>query len=156
MGKEGKMGRSSCATASALELVGDRWSLLLIRSYVFAGNREYSDFLEMPERISTNILASRLAWLTELDIFIKIKHPTNKKKFYYEITEKGFDLVLVVLELARWGWTYLPETWAPPAIKEAFLRDRDAFKLDWRAKVRFETERYLKEADSNARPAPLR
>ena len=150
MGKEGKIGRSSCATASALELVGDRWSLLLIRSYIFVGNREYSDFLEMPEGISTNILANRLTWLTEVGILTKNDHPTNKKKFYYDITDKGFDLILVVMELARWGWTHLPETWAPPEVKASFLRDRDAFVLEWKALVQSETEKYLREAGASA------
>ncbi len=59
MSKEGKICRSECPSARALELIGDRWSLLLIRESVFMGRREYGDFLKMMEGISTNVLADR-------------------------------------------------------------------------------------------------
>ena len=127
MGKEGKIGRSSCAAASALELIGDRWSLLLIRSYIFGGSRDYSAFLEIPEGISTNILAHRLAWLTEIDVFHKHPHPSNRKKYYYTLTDTGFDLILVVMEIARLGLTHLPGTWSPPEITRAFVEAREGF-----------------------------
>jgi DNA-binding HxlR family transcriptional regulator len=147
MGKEGKMGRSSCAAASALELIGDRWSLLIVRAYIFGGCREYSNFLEMPEGISTNILANRLTWLVEIDILTKHCHPTNRKKFYYDITEKGLALIPVIMELARWGWTHLPGMWTPPEIKRSYTDDREAFETEWKRSVRATTESYLQSAN---------
>jgi DNA-binding HxlR family transcriptional regulator len=155
MGKEGKMGRSRCAAASALELIGDRWSLLIVRAYIFGDCREYSNFLEIPEGISTNILANRLTWLVEIDILTKHGHPTNRKKFYYDITEKGLDLIPVIMELARWGWTHLPGMWTPPEIKRSFLNDREAFESEWKLSVRATTERYLQSAKSTVQTFPI-
>jgi len=146
MGKEGKMGRSNCATASALEIVGDRWSLIILRDIIFIGRREYNDLIKLNEGISTNILASRLAWLTDSGILIKHRHPTNKKKFYYEITEKGLDLIPVIMDLAQWGWKHIPGTWSPPEVKSSFLKDRDAFVKDWKERVKKQSQIYLKEA----------
>ena len=74
------MGRSNCATASALEIVGDRWSLIILRDIIFIGRREYNDLIKLNEGISTNILASRLVWLTDSGILIK--HLTEKTVNY--------------------------------------------------------------------------
>ena len=146
MGKEGKFGRSNCSTATALEVVGDRWSLLLVRDYIFAERREFGDFLELREGISTNVLSSRLAWLAESGIFVKHAHPTNGKKFYYEITPKGFDLIVVIMELARWGWAHLPEVWSPPQVREAYLKNPKGFVADWRKRALKRSADYLAEA----------
>jgi len=135
-----------CATASALEIVGDRWSLLIIRDFIFVGRREYNDFLEIREGISTNILASRLAWLTDSGIFTKHQHPTNKKKYYYEITEKGFDLIPIIMDLAEWSWKHIPNAFSPPEIKKAFKKNRNDFIKEWNKKVKAQSKNYLKEA----------
>ncbi len=146
MSKEGKRGRSNCATATALEIVGDRWSLLIVRDFIFRGRREFGDFMELQEGISTNILTSRLEWLTEEGILSKHPHPTNKKKYYYEITEKGFDLVLVIMDLAQWGWKHLSGACSPRAVKRLFKRDRDEFVKVWREEVNKRSKEYLREA----------
>jgi DNA-binding HxlR family transcriptional regulator len=150
MGKEGKMGRSNCATASALEIVGDRWSLIIIRDFIFGGRREYSDFMELREGISSNILVNRLKWLTEVGIFIKHTHPANKKRHYYEITDKGSDLILVIMELARWGWAHIPGAYSPPEAKRLFKQDPKAFVREWKKRVKKRSEEYVAEAETQA------
>jgi DNA-binding HxlR family transcriptional regulator len=146
VGKEGKMGRSNCATASALEIVGDRWSLIIVRDFIFGGRREFADFMQLREGISSNILVNRLKWLTEAGIFIKHQHPANKKRFYYEITDKGFDLILVIMELARWGWAHIPGAYSPPRAKSLFRRDPKAFLREWKKQVKKRSEEYVADA----------
>jgi DNA-binding HxlR family transcriptional regulator len=149
--KEGKMGRSNCATATALEIVGDRWSLVIIRDFIFVGRREFSDFMELREGISSNILVNRLKWLVESGIFIKHTHPANKKRHYYEITDKGFDLILVIMELARWGWAHIPGAYSPPQVKSLFKRDPKAFLREWKNRVRERSGEYVAEANAQRR-----
>ena len=146
MTKEGKFDRSNCATSLALEIVGDRWSLLIVRDFIFAGRREYADFLEMREGISTNTLAGRLEWLVESGIFTKHGHPTNRKKYYYTITGKGFDLILIIMDLAQWSWKYLPGAFSPPNVRRGFSKDRAAFVEEWRKRVRRRSDEYLASA----------
>ena len=146
MSKEGKICRSECPSARALELLGDRWSLLLIRESVFMGRREYGDFLQMMEGISTNVLADRLEKLVRGGIFTKHPHPTNKRKSYFEITDKGFELLPVLMELSKWGEKHIEESVAPPDIQGGFNRDRTEFMVTWRENVRQRNHAYLQEA----------
>ncbi len=146
MGKEGKICRSECPSARALELIGDRWSLLLIRESVFMGRREYGDFLKMMEGISTNVLADRLGRLVNAGIFTKHPHPTNKRKAYFEITQKGFELLPVLMELSKWGEKYIEDSVAPPEIQGRFNRDRAEFMVVWKENVQQRTAEYLEDA----------
>lgn len=147
MKKKEQLSQDKCATATALEIVGDRWSLLIIRDAIFAGRYEYKDFLEIREGISTNILASRLLWLTDSGIFTKHPHPTNKKKYYYEITEKGFDLIPVIMSLAEWSWKHIPNAFSPPEIKKMYKKDPTSFLSEWKKRVKQRTLTYIKEAN---------
>ena len=106
----------------------------------------YADFIEMREGIASNILVSRLHWLVESGIFIRHPHPTNQKKNYYEITRKGFDLIVVIMDLAQWSWKYLPGAVSPPGIKRRFLKDRALFVSQWKKRVEKRSEEYLAEA----------
>lgn len=101
------MQRSSCPIGCALDVIGDRWSLLILRDALFRGCVSYGDFQSSPENISTNILASRLMKLTELGIFEKKPHPTHGLKFDYHLTEKGKALKEVVLTVGAWGSQYV-------------------------------------------------
>jgi len=151
MSKEGKRGRSDCATAGALELVGDRWSLLIIRDYIFKGSREYSDFIAMEEGISSNILIARLKWLTDTGFLIKNPHPTNKKKFYYELTDKGFDLIDTIMTLAQWSWKHLPVAFSPREVKKAWSEDRNTFREEWRIRMAERSREYLRDLPVSGR-----
>jgi DNA-binding HxlR family transcriptional regulator len=101
--------RSDCPICFALEAFGDAWSLLIVRDIVFWGKKTYGDFLKSKEGIATNILAARLAFLEQKGILHKTPHPTDKRKDVYVLTEKGLDLVPVLLELVAWGAKHDPK-----------------------------------------------
>jgi DNA-binding HxlR family transcriptional regulator len=101
--------RSGCPINLTLEVVGDRWSLLIIRDAMFGNRRHFREFLtRSEERISSNILADRLKTLVEQGIMTKADDPTHKQKAIYSLTEKGIELLPVLAQMAVWGWKYLP------------------------------------------------
>ncbi|APA88235.1 helix-turn-helix transcriptional regulator [Paraburkholderia sprentiae WSM5005] len=95
--------RSHCAVNYGVEIFGDRWSLLIIRDIVFAGKKTYGEFLKSEEGIATNILASRLAFLEEQGILSRTPSPADGRKDFYTLTEKGLDLIPIVLDIALWS-----------------------------------------------------
>lgn len=99
--------RSSCPISSALDIIGDKWSLLIIRDMMFAGKKTYSDFSRSNEHIATNILSSRLSMLEESGIIKKGKLKGNKKVNIYSLTKKGIELLPILLEIAQWSDTNL-------------------------------------------------
>ncbi|MBD0403500.1 helix-turn-helix domain-containing protein [Flammeovirga sp. EKP202] len=107
--------RSDCPISSALDLFGDKWSLLVIRDLVYFGERTFKDFSNADEKISSARLSDRLCKLEVLDLIIKSNHPTNKKVFVYRLTEKGMDLFPVIAEYVRWSNKYLNDHINEPA-----------------------------------------
>jgi DNA-binding HxlR family transcriptional regulator len=107
--------RSDCPINFALETFGDSWSLLIVRDIVYFGKKTYREFLESEEGIATNILASRLAKLEQNGILLKKPHERDKRKEVYILTEKGLDLIPILLELASWSAQHDPQTAAPQA-----------------------------------------
>jgi len=101
--------RSNCPISSALDIVGDKWSLLIIRDMMFSGKKTYSDFSNSSENIATNILSSRLSMLEELGIINKGKKEGNKKTYIYSLTQKGKELLPIILEIAQWSDNNLNE-----------------------------------------------
>lgn len=101
--------RSACPVAVTLDLLGDKWTLLVVRD-LFRGVARYNDFLKSPENIPTNILAERLKRLEEADIVEKRQYQDRPKRFEYLLTTKGFALGPVVKEIARWGVAHYPGT----------------------------------------------
>jgi len=95
--------RSNCPVASALDIVGDKWTLLIIKMMVLEGKRTFKDFFESDESIASNILSSRLKMLEEFEIIRKEKLPHNKKTNIYILTQKGLELTPTVIELALWS-----------------------------------------------------
>jgi DNA-binding HxlR family transcriptional regulator len=89
------------------------WSLLIVRDIVYFGKKSYGEFLQSDEGIATNILASRLEQLEEKGILVKKPHAGDKRKECYELTEKGLDLIPILLEMAKWGATHDPHSTAP-------------------------------------------
>ena len=104
--------RSPCPIASALDIVGDRWTLVVLRN-IFLGARRYNDQLEGPERISTNILADRLALLEREGLVEKHAYQTRPVRHEYRLTAKGADLLPVLQALSNWSLKYLPGRWTP-------------------------------------------
>lgn len=100
--------RSECPLNFALETFGDTWSLLIVRDIAFWGKRTYGEFLRSKEKIATNILAARLAKLEKEGILAKTPHPGDKRKDVYSLTEKGLDLIPIVLEIGGWSSKYDP------------------------------------------------
>lgn len=106
--------RSGCPIASTLALVGDRWTLVLLRDLV-NGKRRYKDFLDSPERIASNILSARLAAMEQHGLIASRLYQQRPKRFEYRLTAKGAALLPVLQDLCRWGEAQLPERWKAPA-----------------------------------------
>jgi DNA-binding HxlR family transcriptional regulator len=103
--------RSNCAVASTLDIVGDKWSLLVIRD-LFEGKKTYGELLVSGEHIPTNILADRLRRLDEAGIIEKSAYQERPVRFAYALTAKGRDMGDIVLALVRWGRKHIPGTHA--------------------------------------------
>lgn len=105
--------RSQCPVASALDIFGDRWTLVVLRT-IFAGRARYGDLLKMPERISTNILADRLALLEREGLISSHAYQSNPVRYEYRLTEKGADLLPVLQAIAAWAARHIANRWAVP------------------------------------------
>jgi DNA-binding HxlR family transcriptional regulator len=98
--------RSQCPISTALDIFGDKWSLLILRDLIFNNKNTYGEFLNTDEKIATNILADRLATLEVAGIISKHNHPESKVKVLYKLTEKGVDLIPVLVEIIVWSEKY--------------------------------------------------
>ena len=95
--------RCNCPITSALDIVGDKWTLVIIKQMLLEGKKTFKDFSESAEAIASNILSSRLKMLEEYKIIRKEKLPHNKKTNIYLLTEKGVGLTPTILELTLWS-----------------------------------------------------
>ena len=100
--------RSLCPINLALELFGDKWSLLIIRDMIFGGKRYYRELLRSEEAISTNILAERLKRLVAEGMITRVGDASHKQKAIYSLTGMAIALVPVLAHLGAWGRRYLP------------------------------------------------
>ena len=116
--------RSGCPVSISLEVLGDRWSLLIIRDMMVRAFRTFKQFRESHEKIATNILADRLHKLATAGIITAEPEQSDGRKVNYRLTEKGIDLAPVVLDLLVWGTRHL-ETGAPNAVVERMAANRD-------------------------------
>jgi DNA-binding HxlR family transcriptional regulator len=98
--------RSDCPISCSLDVFGDKWSLLIIRDIMLRGKMSYSEFLNSEEKIATNILVNRLNVLEAEKILEKEVSATNKSKYLYNLTQKGADLLPIVIEIMDWGAKY--------------------------------------------------
>jgi DNA-binding HxlR family transcriptional regulator len=123
--------RSDCPISCSLDVWGDRWSLLIIRDLMFKKECTYGDFLKAEEKIATNILASRLQTLEENGIIMKLDHPDSKAKVLYKLTEKGIDLLPIMIEINIWANKYfsLPED--RKAIIKEVKKGKEKFIKSW-------------------------
>jgi DNA-binding HxlR family transcriptional regulator len=95
--------RSGCPLNASVEMLGDRWSLLIIRDMMLQGFRTYKEFLTCYEGIATNILADRLRRLIDYGIITAEPDPSDGRKLIYLLTEKGIDLAPVLTEMVLWA-----------------------------------------------------
>ena len=108
--------RSPCPIAGALDLVGDRWTLLVIRDLLLYDKRRFAEFLSSPEGIATNILADRLVRLERCGLVERRQSADRSSRAEYHPTARGQDLAPVLRELIRWGQRHVPGTAKrPPA-----------------------------------------
>ena len=114
-------------------MLGDRWSLLIIRDLMFRGFRTYKEFLESDEGIATNILADRLQRLEHCGIISTEQDPTDRRKLIYRLTAKGIDLAPVLVELILWGARH-EDTAAPRAVIRKMERNREEFLAELRTR----------------------
>jgi DNA-binding HxlR family transcriptional regulator len=117
--------QSGCPVAFTLDTLGDKWSLVVVRDMMLNGKRCYGEFLESPERMASNILADRLKRLEEANVITKSPDPENQKKYVYELTQKGVDLLPLVLDAVIWGSKYVLENSTPKGFLRRLKKDRD-------------------------------
>lgn len=134
-----------------LEVLGDKWSFLIIRDMLFKGCCQYKQFIESDEGMATNILANRLKKLTEHGLITKCTDPENKRQKLYHLTDKGLDLVPAILHLIRWSGKHEACSILTPQIMD-YLENRfdEAVDIVIRQYRSGETCRYLQPAPADA------
>lgn len=105
--------RSSCPIASTLDLLGDKWSLVIVRD-LLTGKQRYNQFCASPEGVPTNLLAARLRKLEAQGIIVKEPYQTRPVRYAYKLTTAGRALLPVLQEMSRWANAYIEGTWTPP------------------------------------------
>ncbi len=126
--------RSDCPLNATLEIVGDRWSLLIVRDLLFKGHTAYRDFLDGGERIATNVLADRLRRLAVEGLIEKGRDPADGRRLVYRLTPKGLGLAPVLVEMILWGARHY-QTAAPPATIRVMTDHRERFLADLRSRA---------------------
>lgn len=119
--------RSDCPISSSLDVWGDKWSLLIVRDLMFAKQCTYGDFLKADEKIATNILASRLQMLETNGVITKTDHPDSKAKVLYKLTQKGIDLLPLMIEINLWADKYFSLPIERKATLEEVKKDKEGF-----------------------------
>ncbi len=114
------LNRSGCPIATTLDLVGDKWSLVVVRD-MLNGKKRFGEFIESPEGIPTNILANRLKRMEETGVLSKKPYQERPTRFAYALTERGESLLPILQAMCRWGNAQFPDTWTPP---ESFMKRR--------------------------------
>ncbi len=137
--------RCNCPFTSALDVLGDKWILVILKQMLIEGKETFKDFIESEEAIATNILSAKLKFLEEAGLIIKTKRPNNKKINLYLLTEKSLALTPVLVELAYWSDKNLRDVHPAMMDGEAmeFLRnDKTAFanEIEKRYKEKLATE----------------
>lgn len=126
--------RSGCPISIALELLGDAWSLLIVRDLMFKGRRTFNEFLAGGEGIATNVLTDRLRRLENAGIVRKRPDPDDGRRALYALTPKGLDLAPMLVELVLWSAAH-GQTDAPPEVVLRMRTDRDGFIAEVRARL---------------------
>ncbi len=119
-----KKRRSSCPINLSLEIFGDKWSLLILRDIIFFEKGHFNQFL-LQEKISTNILTDRLNRLVENNILSKTKEKRNLSSYVYSLTEKGIELVPIIIEIYYWG----AKNTAKNSAESKFLKEIETDKM---------------------------
>ena len=132
--------RSGCPLNASVEMLGDRWSLLILRDMMLRGFRTFKEFLTSYEGIATNILSDRLKRLVTHGIVTTQEDPSDGRKLIYLLTPKGLDLAPVLTEMVLWAAKH-EETGNQPLVRQ-MQKDKEQF-------VETVRERYLKNTRSS-------
>src|SRR2546423_14812569 len=125
--------RSACPLNASVEMLGDRWSLLILRDMMLRGFQTYKEFLESYEGIATNILADRLRRLEANGIIVSQTHPSDGRKMIYSLTPKGIDLAPVLTEMVLWAGRH--ENTANQALVQLMRKDKERFLAEIRKRL---------------------
>jgi DNA-binding HxlR family transcriptional regulator len=125
--------RSNCPISVSLDLLGDRWSLLVLRDLVFRGHRYFQDFAESPEGMATNTLSDRLARLQRAGVIKKERDPEDKRRNRYTLTDEGLAAIPLLVDLIVWGAKLDPDIEYP------------ARRLAWMTNEREDVIRYYRD-----------
>jgi DNA-binding HxlR family transcriptional regulator len=125
--------RSSCPIACALDCVGDKWTLIVLRDIIMLRKHHFQELLQGSEGIASNILASRLKLLEAAGMITRRRDPAQARRVIYEPTAKALDLLPVIVELARWGMKHDPGAAAPAHFLRRLAKDREGFIASIRA-----------------------
>ena len=136
--------RSGCPLNASVEILGDRWSLLIIRDMMLRGFRRYKEFLGSYERIATNILADRLQKLIAHGIITNGRDSSDGRKLIYTLTPKGIDLAPVLTEMVLWAAAH--EDTGNQALVRQMQKDKDHFL----SAIRQRWAETIRAADSNS------
>lgn len=118
--------RSDCPINMALEILGDSWSLLIVRDLMFKGRKTFKDFLEAEEGIASNILTDRLQRLEASGLIARKPDPDDARRHVYRLTDTGIDLAPMLLETVLWSSRHF-KTGAPAEVIREMTHHRPRF-----------------------------
>lgn len=136
--------RCDCPITSALDVLGDKWVLVIVKQMLLEDALTFKDFIGSPEAIATNILSSKLRALEDAGLIQKRELPGNRKSHLYVLTESGLALAPIIIELASWSDRNL--RWLHPGIRndestELLRGDKYGFTLQVQRNYREKLER---------------
>lgn len=121
---------AGCPVRFGMSQFGDKWSFLIIRDLMFKGRKYYHEFIEAGEGISTNVLATRLVDLEANGIISKSKDPEKGSRFVYTLTQKGKELMPMMLAMMDWAEKYDDATEVPPEFIKKLRSDSDSLQQE--------------------------
>lgn len=130
--------RSMCPISQALEIVGDRWSLLIVRDLAFTDKRRFRELLQADEGISSTVLSDRLGRLVDAGVLTRHGHPGHRQMAVYRLTAMGLDLLDVVVSLGIWGRRHLAVTDDSSAVVAEIERGGQQARNQLRRRVQHE------------------
>jgi len=143
--------RSDCPISCALEFVGDKWTLVVLRDIIMGRKHYFQELLAGNEGIASNILASRLKLIEAAGMITRRRDPAQARRVIYEPTGKALDLLPVMIELIRWGMKYDPKAAAPARFVRRLAEDCDGLIADIRATHKQASRRSAPQAKETSR-----
>lgn len=128
--------KSLCPINFTLEIIGNSWSILILRDLMVFGKKTFGEYINSEERIGTVALTQRLSELEKFQIISGETHSKDKRKIIYSLTEKGIDMLPIVYEMAIWGSNYCPKPKATESWFKSMEYDRSLVLKKWNESLR--------------------